>query len=187
MLTCFYQEQDQVIENADAVRRAVENTVRWLRERGYTNVILEIANEHPHAGFDHELIRAPDGVSGLIRLAREAAPGLLVSASGLGNGRLDHTVQSAASFILLHFNDTPVGAIQARVAAARKISKAIVANEDQKTGAEGARALEAAVNAFASWGYMNKEKNQYYPFTFEGAGDDPVLYGKMKELTAPRR
>jgi hypothetical protein len=186
ILSCFYQEQDQVLENAGAVRRAVENTVDWLRARGYSNVILEIANEHPHPGFNHELIRDPDGVAGLVRFAREAAPGLLVSASGLGNGRLDHTVQSAASFILLHFNDTPVDAIQARVAAARKISKAIVCNEDRKTGAEGARALEAAVNAFASWGYMNRERNQCHPFRFEGAADDPVVYAKMKELTTPR-
>ena len=33
---------------------------------------------------------------------------------------------------------------------------------------------------------MANEVNQRYPFRFEGARDDPVVYAKLKELTSPR-
>ncbi len=38
----------------------------------------------------------------------------------------------------------------------------------------------------ASWGLMANEVNQTYPFRFEGARDDPVVYAKLKELTSMR-
>ena len=57
------------------------------RTRGYRNVVLEVANEFDHDGFDHPLLRTEEGEVELIRLAKETAPGLLVSTSGLGHGR----------------------------------------------------------------------------------------------------
>ena len=63
---------------------AVVNVARWIRDRGFRNVVLEIANEFDHGGFDHRLLRTADGEVELIRLAKETAPGLLVSTSGLG-------------------------------------------------------------------------------------------------------
>jgi hypothetical protein len=186
ILGCFYQEQDQVLKDEAAVKAAVVATANWIRERGYTNVVLEIANEFQHAGFDHPVIQTPTGMVSLIEHANTTAPGLLVSTSGMGGGRLNAVVQTPASFLLIHFNNVPVDEIQERAATARKISKAIVANEDDKTGEEGAKALQAASDALCSWGYMNKAKNQFYPFRFEGAADDPVVYAKMKALTTPK-
>ena len=37
----------------------------------------------------------------------------------------------------------------------------------------------------ASWGFMAEKLNQHFPFTFKGAGDDRVVYAKLKELTTP--
>jgi hypothetical protein len=187
ILGCFYQRQDQVLRDEAAVRRAVVETASWLKRRGYTNVALEIANEHRHDGFDHEVIKDPAGCASLIELARETHPGLLVSASGMGNGRLDYQVDDASDFLLLHFNSVPVSLIPQRVASNTKSSKAVVCNEDDKTGEEAAAAAEAAVKSLCSWGYMNSRKNQYYPFEFEGAADDPILYAKLRELTSPKR
>jgi hypothetical protein len=187
ILTCFDEEEDQVLKDEEAVKRAVAGTARWIKERGYQNVVLEIAHEHLRKGYQHASIREPAGVVGLIRLARETAPGLLVSTSGGAGGRLDHQIQNAADFLLLHLSAVPVEEIVERVATADKVSKAIVCNEDRRTGEEGAAALEAAVGALASWGYSNQKKNQSYPFHFEGADDDPVVYARFKELTSPRR
>jgi hypothetical protein len=187
ILGCFYQRQDQVLKDDDAVSRAVASTVAWLEERRYTNVILEIANEHEHDGFDRGIIRSPDGMAKLIRLARAAAPGLLVSASGMGDGGLHPLVQAPASFILIHFNGVPVSLIAARAANARATSKAVVCNEDDKKAEEAARALQAACDAKCSWGYMNKERNQFYPFHFDGAADDPIVYARMKALATTKR
>lgn len=183
ILGCFYQRQDQILRDADAVRKALVNTVEWLRSRGYTNVILEVANEFPHSGFDHPIIRTPTGMKELVLLAKKTWPELLVSSSGMGNGRLPHAVGVASDLVLIHFNGTPVNLILQRVAAADKISKPIVCNEDDKVGEEGARALETAIDAICSWGYMNKTKNQYAPFEFDGARDDPAVYAKFRELS----
>lgn len=184
ILGCFYQRQDQVLEDEAAVRTGVVNAARWIRERNLTNVLLEIANEYGHRGFDHEIISTPDGMAELIRLARTENANLLVSASGLGNGRIDSLVAEAADFILIHFNSTPVEDIPLRVNALKKYNKAIVCNEDDKVGAEAVRALKAAVWAGCSWGYMNNDVNQYVPFEFNGVEDDPVLYRAMKGLTS---
>jgi hypothetical protein len=184
ILTCYYQRQDQVLRDAAAVRAGVANAARWVRGKGFANVALEIANEYPHGGFNHTILRRPEGIASLIRLAREAAPGLLVSASGLGNGRCHKPVCEAADFILIHFNGTPVRDIPSRVEALRRYGKPIVCNEDDKTGKTGAAAAEAAVGARCSWGLMLSKVNQYHPFEFHGHRDDPVIYATLERLTS---
>lgn len=185
IVTCFDAEQDQILEDAAAVKNAVVQAAGWIRRRGYKNVCLEIAHEHASKGYDHETIRDPSGVRDLIRLAHQAAPGLLVSSSGMGGGRAAHAIAVEGDFVLLHFGDVPIDQILERVASADKVSKPIVCSEDRRTGEEGAKALETSVNAWCSWGFSNAAKNQTYPFRFEGAADDPVVYAKFKELANP--
>lgn len=187
ILGLFYQRQDQVLKDGEAVKNGVRNAAAWVKERGYTNVLIEIANEHGHGGFDHAVIKDPVGMKELIGMAHRAAPGILVSTSGLGDGRLDEQVESAADFLLLHFNSTPVAGIGERVARARKLSKVVVCNEDDKTGDEGVKALQACLDSRCSWGYMNVKKNQEYPFRFEGAADDPKVYARLKAATTPSK
>lgn len=184
ILGCYYQRQDQVLRDADAVRTGVRNVARWLARRGYTNVLLEVANEYPHRGFDHDCIRDPAGMAQLIRLAKEANPALLVSASGVGDGRVHDEVARASDFLLIHFNNTPVEEIRSRVEALRRFGKPIVANEDDKVGEEGTRAARASVEAGCSWGFMHSQQNQYYPFVFQGPEDDPQVYAALKALTS---
>ncbi|NWF86183.1 MAG: SMP-30/gluconolactonase/LRE family protein [Bryobacteraceae bacterium] len=160
------------------------NAARWVRERGFQNVLLEIANEYPHNGFVHQVIRDPKGQAGLIRLAKETAPGLLVSASGYGDGRIHREVAEAADFLLPHWNGTKVEHIPARIAALKPFGKPIVCNEDDKTGAEAVAALRACVDHGASYGLMLKARNQTFPFRFDGAADDPVFYAGLSGLVA---
>jgi len=89
-------------------------------------------------------------------------------------------------FILIHFNGTPVQEIPERIQALKKFGKPIVCNEDDKTGEEAVRALEASIASRASWGYMNSAVNQYFPLEFRGIQDDPLLYARLRELTTPR-
>jgi hypothetical protein len=184
ILGCFYQRQDQILRDADAVKKAVVNTVEWIRGRHYANVVLEIANEFQHKGFDHKIIQSPLEIKGLIGLARETAPGMLVSASGLGGGRVPQNVAMDCDFVLIHFNSiTDVNEIYSRVATMSKVTRPLVCNEDNKTGEKAAEALEASVYSGCSYGYMNNKVNQYYPFEFKGAADDPIVYAKFKELS----
>ncbi|MCL5279883.1 MAG: DUF1593 domain-containing protein [Planctomycetes bacterium] len=184
ILGCFYQRQDQVLNDEAAVRAGVVNVAQWVKASGFTNVILEIANEFGHSGFDHQLLKTPEGIAELVRLAKQTLPTLLVSASGLGSGRLAEAVARASDFLLIHFNSTPMEDVPACIAALKKFGKPIVCNEDTKEGAAGAQAAEVCVANGASWGLMLVEINQHFPFTFKGAADDPEVYAAIQRLTS---
>ena len=101
ILGCFYQRQDQVLRDEHAVRAAMVNTVNWIREAGFSNVVLEIANEFGHGGFNHRLLKTAQGQAELIQLAKQTAPNLLVSTSGSGDGQVHEAVGRACDFILI--------------------------------------------------------------------------------------
>jgi CubicO group peptidase (beta-lactamase class C family) len=183
ILGCYYQRQEQILKDDDALRSGVVNVVRWIKDNGFTNVVLEIANEFPHRGFDHQLLKGAKGEAELIALAKKTAPDLLVSTSGLGGGTLPDEVARASDFLLIHYNSTKLDDIPKRIAALKKYNKPIVCNEDDKVGADGARAAELSVSNGASWGFMHNRVNQYFPLQFNGARDDPVVYATLKRLT----
>ena len=114
ILGCFYQRQDQILRDEAAVRAAVVNTVTWIQREGFTNVLLEIANEYGHRGFDHPILKTDDGLAELLRLAKRTAPRLLVSTSETG-GRgtfpagFQAKVAPACDYLLVHLNLTPAG------------------------------------------------------------------------------
>jgi CubicO group peptidase (beta-lactamase class C family) len=183
ILGCYYQRQEQLLESDDAIRSGVTNVVKWIKANGFTNVVLEIANEFPHGGFDHQLLKGAKGEAELIALAKKTAPDLLVSTSGLGGGTLPDEVARASDFLLIHYNSTSLENIPKRIAALKKYKKPIVCNEDDKVDADGARAAELSVSNGASWGFMHNRVNQYFPLQFNGARDDPVVYATLKRLT----
>ena len=185
ILGCYYQRQDQILRDEKAVRLGVVNTVQWLAKSGYANVVLEIANEFNHSGFDHPVLKNSEGQVELIRLAKEICPKLLVSTSGLGNGRLTDSVCRASDFLLVHFNGTTLEDIPRRIQALKKFGKPIICNEDDKYGQEAAKAARLSVENGASWGFMHKTVNQFYPFRFNGADDDPIVYQMLRKLTIP--
>jgi hypothetical protein len=184
ILGLFYQRQDQILQDERAVKRAVVNAVNWVKNSGFTNVAIEIANEYDHGGFDLDIIKTAEGEVELIRLVKKTVPGLLVSASGLGHGRMNDLVAKEADFILIHFNGTKVIDIPGRIGALKKYNKPIVCNEDDKIGDEAVLALQACVDNGCSWGFMYNDLNQYEPFEFNGYDDDRKVYDRFKQVTA---
>jgi CubicO group peptidase (beta-lactamase class C family) len=185
ILGCFYQRQDQILKDETAVRVAVTNVAQWVKGCGFTNVVLEIANEFGHGGFDHKLLKTAGGQVELIALAKKVHPGLLVSSSDVRSGIVPKEVAEASDFLLVHFNATKIDDIPARIKALREFGKPVVCNEDTKTGDVGARAAELCVAAGGSWGLMLEKVNQHYPFSFRGAEDDKAVYAALKKLTSP--
>jgi len=186
ILCCYYQRQDQILKDVKALRRGVVNVANWIRDCGFTNVMMEIANEYGHGGFNHLLLKTDENIAELIELAHETVPGLLVSASGGGSGKAGNPVAEAADFVLIHFNNTPIKDIPARIAEMKRFGKPVVCNEDDKVGELGARAAEVCVAHGCSWGLMAKDVNQYFPLEFKGHQDDRGVYAKLKELTTRR-
>lgn len=185
ILGCYYWRQTHILQGEAAVRTGVVNAVQWVKKNGFTNVVLEIANEFDIGGFKPSMLGTPEGQVELIQLAKKTAPDLLVSTSGRGRGTIDDSVARASDFILIHFNSTPVEEIPARISALKSFDKPIMCNEDQKVGEKAAKAAEACVASGGSWGFMHRDVNQYFPLTFSGHSDDPVVYAKLKEVTTP--
>ncbi len=183
ILGFYYQRQSKILADEEAVRAGVVHAAKWIAERAFTNIVVEIANEFPHHGFVHSVIRDAKGQARLIRLARKTMPGLLVTSSGYGDGKIDPEVAEACDFLTPHWNGMKVGEIADRVAALKRFGKPIVCNEDDKVGENAAAALRATVESGAAYGLMLKKHNQTFPFRFDGAKDDPVFYAALKGIT----
>ncbi len=183
----YYQRQSKILLDDAAIRAGLVNVANWIQSRGFGNVVVEVANEYPHSGFAHALIRAPQGQASLIRLVKETVPGLLVTASGYGDGKIHAEVAEASDFLTPHWNGTKVEQIPERIAALKKFGKPIVCNEDDKVGDRAAAALQASVTNGCAYGLMLKDHNQTFPFPSDGAADDPVFYAQLRALTTPTR
>ena len=187
ILGLYYQRQSKILRDEAAVRSGVVNAVKWIESRGFKNVVVEIANEYPHHGFVHPIIRDAKGQARLLKLAKQTVPALLVTASGYGDGRIDSEVSEASDFLTPHWNGTKVSQIPERIAALRRTGKPIVCNEDDKVANEAVAAMQATVEGGAAYGLMLKDHNQTFPFHFDGAADDPVFYAALKAITSGRR
>lgn len=109
ILTVFYFGQAHRFDDEEAVRRAVLGVTDWLRESGYTNVVLEIGNEmgaYNYGGFD--LLNTTRGLPGLIGEVKARHRGLLVSMSHANTrGRtreIDQDLLDAVDVLLIHGN-----------------------------------------------------------------------------------
>jgi hypothetical protein len=187
ILGLYYQRQSKVLKNEAAVRAGVINAVHWIQAHGFRNVAVEVANEYPHQGFAHAVIRDPKGQASLIRLVRQTVPGLLVTASGYGDGKIQAEVAEACDFLTPHWNGTKVEDIPARVADLKRFGKPMVCNEDDKKGERAVAAMRASVANSCAYGLMLKDHNQTFPFHFEGAADDLVYYTALKAITSAKK
>ena len=183
ILGLYYQRQSKMLRDEAAVRAGVVNAVRWIQSRGFRNVVVEIANEYPHQGFAHEIIRSSHGQASLIRLSEGNLAGTAGDGQRLGDGNVHAEVAEACDFLTPHWNGTKVADIPARVAALKRFGKPIVCNEDDKTGNNAVAALRATVQSGAGYGLMLKDHNQTFPFHFDGAADDPIFYAALKNLS----
>jgi hypothetical protein len=185
ILGLFYQRQDQILPDEDAVRAATANAAEWVKDKGYTNVMIEIANEYTHGGFDNHIISDEDGEVELMNIVRSTAPKLLVSTSGIGNCLFHEKLCEAADFILIHGNGCNPDVYEERVGALKKYGKPIVFNEDwcfsddPRGVRDAVQKATAAFEAGASWGIMNQKRNQHWPFVF-GIGE-PEEGGNAEE------
>jgi hypothetical protein len=179
ILGVFYFGQAQRVAGEAAIRRAVDETVDWIFDRGYEHVLLEINNEC-NVRYAHPLLQPPR-VHELISQAQARSEGgrrLLVSTSYGGGTIPDESVARVADFLLLHGNGVGDPArIAAMVRATREVpgyrGVPILFNEDDH-GAFGAPVNNclAAVGEHASWGYYDQGRNDYG----EGFQSPPVRW-----------
>lgn len=183
ILSCYYQRQDEILDDADAIRSGVKDTVGWIKEQGFANIVLEVTNEFGHNGFTHELFKTNAGQVELVQLAKDLYPELLVSTVGQAPGAETDRLENLVDFNMVHLNTTPLENVVSKIIPVKKYGKPVICNEDDKLGADGAKCAELCVDNGVSWGLMQNPVNQTYPFRFDGRADDPEIYDKLKELT----
>jgi hypothetical protein len=164
ILGIFYFGQDERLLDDEAARNAVRNTIDWLIDRGYTNVLIEIANECNNNKYDISIIQQ-DKVNQLISLAQEYGSKkgypYPVSVSFNGNTLPPGKIVSVSDFILIHGNGVnEPERITEMVDQVRAMPEyrpvPIIFNEDDHYDydAENNNML-AAFQAGASWGYFD--------------------------------
>jgi len=162
----FYVGQDHRLRDEAAVKRGVENATGWLLDRGYRNILLEIANETTHR-YHHAILR-PDRIDELIGVATAIrADGFRFPASSsLSGGQIPSSkIVRASDFLLLHGNgvNQPEGLVR-MVHRARQVKgyrpMPILFNEDDHFRLPANHML-AAIRGYASWGALDQGNNDY--------------------------
>lgn len=195
ILGLFYAAQQARFNDEAATLRATDNAVDWLNEKGYTNVLIEIANECDMASF--QPIVRPNRVAELIqrvqtRSARAGLPTparrLLVSVS-LAGGRIPAPQLAAAcDFILLHGNgvSSPDG-IRRMLSQTRALntyrSQPIVFNEDDHYNFDQPdNNMLAAFTGHASWGLFDyRQSNEPLSHGFQSVPTDWTIDSPRKQ------
>ncbi len=166
ILGIFYFGQDQRLKDEASVLRAVDNTVRWIQEGGWRNVLIEINNEC-NVRYDHEILK-PHRVHELIERVHQASRDghrLLVSTSYGGGTIPSDTVAAASDFVLLHGNGVKDPAKLAEmVRVTRRLPgfrpKPILFNEDDHFDFDQPlNHFVAAITERAGWGYFDFRAN----------------------------
>lgn len=167
ILGLFYFGQDQALRDESAVFRATDDTLGWLHDRGYRNLIIEACNETNERGYDHEVLR-PAGITRLLARIRDTkwegfAYPAAVSLSGCTLP--SDALVAASDVILLHGNNragraTTPAIIRELVAKTRALpsyrGQPVVFNEDDHYDFDQSdNDFFAATEVGASWGYFD--------------------------------
>lgn len=184
ILGYFYFGQDERLKDEAAVLRGVDEATRWLLERGYRNVLVEINNEC-NVRYDHPVLQ-PARVHELIRrVQRTERDGrrLLVSASYGGGAIPKENVVRSADFLLLHGNGV---SDPKRIAEMVRQTRAvpgyrpapILFNEDDHFDFDRPENnFLSALSEYCSWGYFDPGKSNYQ----DGYQSPPVNWGLNTE------
>jgi hypothetical protein len=180
ILTYFYQRQDQVLANNDAVRAGTRNVTDWLIANGYRNVIIDIANEWNSPSHDRTIIKtnsSSGGIAELINIAKARFAGRSWRAPVSASSRdttFPGALREAADLALVHGNvSSPEGDASgvARLVGDPSVTGPVVMNEDHagdtvdaENLAEDKEAATGVVAAGGSWGQMWRRYNQWFPF-----------------------
>ena len=180
ILGYFYFGQDQRLENEAAVVAATETATRWILEKGYTNVLIEVNNECDVKAYDHDILK-PDRVHELINRVRAIqidGRRLLVGTSYGGGTIPKANVVAVSDFLLLHGNGVAEPARireivqQTRLVAGYRKMPILFNEDDHFRFDQPDNNFVAAIDEYASWGYFDfRMKDE--PFT-DGYQSVPV-------------
>lgn len=181
IVSLFYGAQTRFLRDDKAVMQAVKTAANWLRDQEFTNVILEVANEHDIPDFRrHPILYTEEGMVTLLEIARRESGGLPVGCSGTG-GYFSFEVANTSDVILIHGNDQSPQRLYNLIQKAKAIrpKRPVVINEDSQAISR----LPIAFREGVSWGYYNNMTKQEPPARWEiTKGEDEFFARRLAEL-----
>ncbi len=181
IVSYFYGAQTRKIQDDTGVIHAVTNLSHWLKEQGFTNLILEIANENGESNFAvHPIIYTDDGMCTLMEIARRESGGMIVGCSNMGVHYSEKIAQHS-DCIFIHGNRLSRGEFYNKIQTAKKIHPArpILCNEDSQCIGN----MRVAMQEGVSWGYYNNSTKQEPPTKWGVLpGEDAYFATRMAEI-----
>ncbi|MCL2773976.1 MAG: hypothetical protein FWD71_11565 [Oscillospiraceae bacterium] len=161
IVSLLYWAQCNRIKDGRAVVNAVKTGAKFLRGGGYSNVILEIANEYNIQPFSsHPIAYSPEGMAMLIKTAREYSGGMPVGSSG-GGGMADREVADESDVVIIHGNGLTRGEYYDFINRVKEWAgeKPVLCNEDSPCCTR----VDVGLETYTSWGYYNNFTKQIPP------------------------
>ena len=197
ILGLFDFGQDHRLDDEAAVLRAVETAAAWVLSEGYTNVLLEIANECDGAHYSHDILKPPREHELILHAKGISHQGrrLLVSTSYAGGNIPSGPVAREADFLLLHGNgvdDSPeiAGMVRRTRQVAGYTPKPILFNEDDHFDFDQpANNLTAALGEYCSWGYSDPGKMGFQQVPIDWKINTPrkrAFFGQLSRITGAK-
>ena len=172
ILSLFYRSQVGIFKSYDNVLTATTNTLHWLQNNNFTNVIIEPANECEFSEFSKVGLGCDQHISDLIDLAQIYKFPAGNSYKGSGHVPSDKIIQHS-QVIFLHGNSMTTESSYKKQLDSVKKSKyykgqPIVCNE-----AGTSLFLKWSIDNGVGWGYYDQGKNNYK----DGYQSPPVNWG----------
>ncbi len=161
IVNILYWAQTLRLNNEDAIISALKCAASFLKEGGYTNVIIDVANEYNIDMWkDIPLVKDPNSMQLLIDIVRKESGGMLVGASG-GGGLIDKEVVEASDVVIIHGNGLTRGEYYDFILKVQEMApnKPILCNEDSPCISR----LEIAKLTHTSWGHYDNFTKQEPP------------------------
>jgi hypothetical protein len=183
----FYFGQDERLKDTAAVERAAIETTKWILDRGYRHVLVDLVNESDNRSYQQPAMQAAN-VHELIEKVKAVKVGgrRLLTSTSFNGGRIPADKAVAASdFVLVHGNGvTDPNRITEMVDTVRKLPSwrpmPIVFNEDDHFNFDQpSNNMRKAIASYASWGYFDPGKGDYV----DGYQSMPVHWG----INSPRK
>ena len=196
----FYFGQDERLQDELAVKNAVSNTINWILDTDYENILVEIANECNNVKYDRDIIKQ-ENIHELINLAKGISKNgkrLLVGTSFNGNTTPPGTVVAVSDFILVHGNGVKEPQrITEMVNLIRDMPEykpmPIVFNEDDHFDFDKPmNNMIAAFKEHTSWGYFDfRMENEGFENGYQsvpvdwsiGSDRKKAFFKKLREIT----
>jgi len=177
----FYQGQDEVFEDQQAILNAARNATQWLIEKDFRNVIIDVADawDVEMGDWDHGRFISRN-VASLIQYVREqfndAAYLLPIGASSGDGMSYPSSLAQVSDVVLLHGNEQSAGEKLARLREYQDYGRPVLIVDDDNgrssRSADLAReraSADAVFRSGAGWSYTPWGSAQRFPFTYQPA------------------